>query len=197
MSDNGNLAQLMNELRSRLPVRTIKPEIERSSKLGYKFDRGVLSGAILLNYKTCGVELVKRLKDNGNKLANEVDFWASLLSTLVYSRFDVSLFDAVSNPPSSQKPRHAGYHLASELAGLVAKKIHKPYRVLWVNDTPRMAISNINVKLNENKKYTYLGEKNEANILVVDDAVFTRQTALACHQSAVGDNLLFCFLYGN
>lgn len=197
MRDESNLAQLMNELRSRLPARTIRPEIERSSKLGYKFDRGVLSGAILLNYKTCGVELVKRLKDNGSGLMNEVEFWASMLSTLAQSRFDVTLFDAVSNPPSSQKPRHAGYHLATELARSVAGKVQKPYKVLWVNDAPRMAISNINVKLNEDKKYTYLGDKSGANILVIDDAVFTRQTALACHQSAIGDNLLFCFLYGN
>lgn len=147
-----------------------------------------ISGVILLGQKQFGKELVMRLKDNGQDLPGEVEFWGNLLARLVTGQFDY-----ITAPPPSKR---FDFHLATTLAKIVGQVLDIEFRRLFTNDKPSGKKTYLPDKLTEEKIYGYLVEPSGKNILVVDDVIYTRKTAMACINAARGDSLRFVWLYG-
>lgn len=168
---------------------------EINNHIGYKMDQQGVKGRMLFSRKTsAGKNLVMRLKDKGDQLSNEVNFWAEQLAILAQNSYDLSKFSYVSHPPSSNK---RNYHLATELSKQVASILNIPYSNLFTNLSPRGNRAVLATKLKEEKHYKYIG-KQEEYLLMIDDIIHTRKTARSC--IALIDNgthyLRFVFLYG-
>lgn len=161
--------------------------------MGYLLGNAELDGRALLGPSQRGAELVMRLKDTRPLLTGEIQFWAGLLAELVEGDIDL-----VSAPPSSGKVP-ACEHLATLLAGYVAWTLNKPYRACFVNDHPRGHRGSRVGKLQEQEDnpFTYTGPGNGMRVLVVEDVVFTRGTAIRCVAAAraAGDSVTFAVLY--
>jgi predicted amidophosphoribosyltransferase len=111
-------------------------------------------------------------------------------------------FDLVTCPPSSGKRDH---YLAQALAEGVAQHLGVPFESVFFNPDPRGHRASMQEKLREADgpdaaRYVYDREPDGMHILLVDDAICTRQTALRCVQAAQGqgaspDLLYFVVIY--
>jgi len=158
--------------------------------IGYSCKDRDIVGRALLDHRSRGGELVKRLKDGEGKLADEVTFWGHLLATMV-SGFP-GTFSLVTCPPSSGKRE---FYLAAALAQTVANDLGMEYCPLFINPTPRGHRATLHEKLRELIEYQYLRKADGTSIFVVDDTKFTGMTARRCLSAGAGDLLCFCFLY--
>ena len=172
--------------------------------IGYRRFVDGLEAYCLLRGKQCGNLWVPWLKDHFTEYAPLATWWAEVLGRLAL-RHGVP-FDAVTCPPSSGK--RAAY-LAEVLAQGVAGALAVPFEWCFSNPDPRGHRASMQEKLREADgpdaaRYLYEREPDGANILVVDDAMCTRQTALRCVDAATRaaqeadadpDRLFFVVIY--
>lgn len=169
---------------------TLGEVVAPAPPVGYGLGYIDMAGRALLSARSCGVDIVYRLKDTRPMLTGEIAFWGGLLAKLTEGR----TFDAVTHAPSSGK-RPAGEHLATLLAHGCAAALSLPCASLFVNEAPRGHRASIHEKLREVGGYRYTGEAGR-RLVVVDDVVYTGSTARRC-MAAVGGavELFFAVLY--
>jgi glutamine phosphoribosylpyrophosphate amidotransferase len=132
--------------------------------------------------KQCGNLYVQWLKDHFVECPSAAEFWIGILARMAL-RHDVA-FDLVTCPPSSEKRDH---YLAETLALGVAETLGAPFGRAFINPEPRGHRASMQEKLRERDgaaRYVYDREPDGDRILVVDDAMCTRQTALRCVDAA-------------
>lgn len=159
---------------------------------GYSLGSSDLEGKALLS-GAWGYDLVLRLKDTRPLLTEEIFFWAGLLS-----RIKIPAVDFITAPPSNGKvPAHE--HLASILGSMVAWHKKGVFRQLLWSPRLRSTRGNMQSKMDEraSSPYFYYGPATGAKILVVDDAAYTRSTAMRCNRAIKdrGDVPIFLILY--
>lgn len=172
--------------------------------LGYRRMVDGLRCFCLMRGKQAGNLWVMFLKDHFEEYPALVDFWGGILARLA-ERHGVA-FDMVTCPPSSGKRRA---YLAGALAQTVARQLGAPYEVCFSNPDPRGHRASMQEKLREADgpqaaRYLYEKEPDGEAVLVVDDAMVTRRTALRCvdaaqeaarQSGAEPDSLYFVVIY--
>jgi len=162
---------------------------DAQTKLGWKIGGNDINGRALLPVKTGAIGLVYRLKDDRPLRLNEIEFWGWLLANLIPpdTRW-------ITHAPSSMKCP-ANEHLATLLAGFAAKAANdSASEHFFVNNSPRGHRATMHEKLRETKNYTYSGPRSGDTIVVVDDVICTRSTAIACQAAAWPDICYFVVL---
>lgn len=167
-----------------------KEPIQKVRKVGYSFSAGSIHGLYLLDHRNYGKELLIRLKDSDGLLLSEIDFWATCMSGLLV---DYGEFTCVSYPPSSEKRE---YYLAGRLAEIISNNMDLPLHKHFINNKPRQTKANIAMKLAERKDYSFIDDMGCGPILMVDDAISTRKTALACLETS-RKKMFWLFLYAS
>lgn len=152
-----------------------------------------IDGAALISSHLPGYDLLVRLKDTRPLLLDEIQFWAKCLVELIPDRE----FDFVTHAPSSGK-RPENEHLATLLSMGVSEYSGLQFCECFINEHPRGNRGSARIKLierNENK-FKYTGECKKS-IVVIDDAIYTRSTALRCKEAAeeYGTSCFFVVLY--
>jgi len=158
---------------------------------GYSLGREI-DGIALFRHRGPGLQLLYRLKETRPLLLDEIGFWGGCMADVISGR----QFDIVTHAPSSGKVPD-NEHLATLLAAQVASKMGLPMEHLFVNSKQRGTRANYTQKLRErdDNPFGYTG-KHGLKILVVDDAVYTRSTAIRCAEAAGSKNEVgFVILY--
>ena len=172
--------------------------------IGYRRFVDGIQAYCVMRGKQGGNLYVQWLKDHFTVYPPAAAFWVGILARMAL-RHDVA-FDAVTCPPSSGK--RAAY-LAEALAQGVAETLGVPFEPVFFNPDPRGHRASMQEKLRESDgpdaaRYEYTREPSGAHILVVDDAICTRQTALRCVRAAAqaareaarpADSLYFVVIY--
>ena len=166
--------------------------VKKEKALGYLIDTMGVKGRHLLGPLQLGKELVIRLKDKSS-VDDEVIFWAEQLARMIKSFIILETVKAVSAPPPSV---NFNFHLATELAKIISNIINIPYLPLFSNSTTIHQKKQMSAKLADTGTYEYLIVPTGSNYLIVDDVIFTSQTAKKCMKAAREDRLIFAVLYG-
>ncbi len=173
-----------------------KPTAKIVGCAGYEIGDRALTGRALLTSMSAGVNLIYRLKDTRPILFGEIQFWGAQMARMVD---DTARFDAVTFAPSSGK-RPENKYLARMLATSVAEALNLPLVACFQNIHQRGNRGGAIAKLHElhDNPYQWIGN-GVKSVLVVDDVVYTRSTALRCKYAAAGAGVEthFLILYRN
>lgn len=171
-------AEYTPQARYRSPRGPARPQRARED-VGYSLGTHDLDGRALLSPQSLGVELIYRLKDE--RPAAEIAFWGRVLAMLAPDR----PWAAVTHAPSSGK-RPPDQHLATLLCGAVAGALSVPAVDALSNPRPRGNRGSRAAKLLERTENPFTWNGPIGDVLIVDDVIFTRSTAMRCADAATG-----------
>jgi hypothetical protein len=180
----------------RAAVKRGGPQSHRAAQdAGYSLGSQAIHGRALLTPQTLGIHLVYKLKDS--LPVEEIAFWGGVLARLAPPK----PWAFVTHAPSSGK-RPDSEHLATLLARYVAGALELPFCGALQNLNPRGNRGSRDVKLLERieNPFAYArpaGLGAGVDVLIVDDVIFTRSTAMRCVEAvqAGGDAPFMLVLY--